>query len=303
MTIRQHGELPIDNRDDYGFGEPERDITSYIIEELTVIEPGSVENVLAELESYDRELKAAGQLAQDTPTRFEVDSMDEFSEQAREDLAKNLRSVWGRLGMRHVDEVTGERLAEINQEILEELDEFRAECLFFDTAKKTWKNLGSEPVTASRVLGQLQPPTKPGRPACGVDVVKLQEAQAYNAVTLLRSIKIDSDQLLAWGFGSPAQKHNITRLAYVIREEPCLLDLRKYLSGSGKEERPETITVEEVLEDAVVGIKVFMQNSMYERSLQGTTPSWEAIDYEQYNRAMQSAYYSLKLIDRIRKDM
>lgn len=285
-------ELAFEEGDDFG-------------EQVIPDDETTVENVLAALEKYDQQLKESGMIDDATlkTQAFDIDETAELDKVSREALAHTLRSVWGRLGMRDAHNVIAERLERLDPELLTELDEHRAECIYFDTAEKSWKKLGSEPVTSARVLAQLQPPNKPSQPAKGVNLAELQEVQGRKAANLLIGIKINSDQLLGWAMGSPAKKQNLIRLAFVLREEPSLCDMRKYLKGMHEEERPEVLTIEEVLDRSVAEIAAHMQNYMFERSEKGSASAWEPIDYEQYNRTMQYAYYSLQLIDRIRKDM
>ncbi|MBI2009374.1 hypothetical protein HYS84_03095 [Candidatus Saccharibacteria bacterium] len=280
------------------------------IPEIEEVDETSVEDVLADLERFDQELRRTGKLEPPTveeqyltETGGEAGILPELSEQSLEAFAGGLKTVWARLGLADPRNITLAQIENLRPEVLLQLDKYRAESLYFDTAKKVWQKLGSEPVTAARLMAQLQPPDNPSKPARGVDLDKLRTEQKSEGLAYLRRIKIDEDQLFSMMVGPTPKQQNIIRLAYVLQEEPALKDLREFLGGKGNKKRPKVLKSEEVIDMIVMELSSYMRQYIEARQRMKAGYEWESIDYEQYNRAMSQAYYSLRLADQIQKDM
>lgn len=255
---------------------------------------GSVEDVLAKLALFDEQLREAGMLE---PTGAEL------SEQSLKRFARDLRDSWTRLGLSDPEKLTTSKLRDLDPELILQLDIYTAEILFFDTAKKIWRKLGSEPVNTDMILGQLQPPNDPGRPAKGVDLDRLRSEQRDEAFAYLSWIGIDREQLANMLLGSPQRQHNVIRLAYVLSEEPALKELRKQYAKEAKTiDQPRQF--EGVAKRVLNELKdyIFMYKEI-RRKFCRPEAAMGYLDHVQFERAMKLAENSAGLIDLVLEDM
>jgi len=272
------------------------------------IEETSVDDVIAELQRIDEHLITAGQIVppkedEDLEITAGVPDFSEISERSLKRFVKDLRGVWTRLGLVDPEKCTFTKFSSLDPEVMLQLDVYTAELLFFDTAKKVWQKLGSEPVRTDMILGQLQQSSDPSTPTKRVDLVRLRSEQRDEAFTYLGWIGIDREELTEMLLGSPQQQQNVIRLSYVLSEEPALGQLRNQYAE-------ETKTLEEprMFEKVAKKVRNELKNYIYlykedRRRLSQPEAAMEYLDHVTYERAMNSAEKSLGLIELVLEDI
>lgn len=261
----------------------------------------SEEDVLAELLLQQRlaELRQAGQ-AEPEEDLGVPEEEQELSERTLTRSAKDLRRVWTRLGLADPSKCTANRLRDLDPEVLLLLDEYTAEVLFFDTAKKVWGSLGSEPVYTELLLGQLQPPVDPAHPAKGIDLDKLRLDTRENAEDYLKELGVNEGQLRAMNLGDPQQQHNLVRLAYVLAEEPGLAKLRQQYEREvfNRVDPLDLVDLAKSIRNELKNIMFHYKEDLRRHASPNGSPM-EYIGHLQFDRAIRTAESSLYLVEQV----
>lgn len=235
----------------------------------------SVEDVRDELKKIEHELNVGFSDLSPEDFLFSVTKGEEIY-QDWESYAQALSEALGNVGLYNADDITAERLSKADPEILSKLTPHVAESIYFHTFRKSRKWLGNEPIRLSRLIKQTRSLHKFWN-----DLEHFQLIQRLRDLEYLQEIGISSEQLLQLLGGSPGQKQNINRLAFLLSQEP---KLRKYVANlkeHAEDEGPWSVEV------VVIEVQEILKKEKEEIELKSTPQvkrSWDSIDEEQFQR-------------------
>lgn len=214
----------------------------------------SVENVRDELEQVDEMLVRAGQIS-----GSETDQLLDASEEARlerdfQEYVYSVQDALGEVGLHRAEELTAEKIRQLDSEVLEQLNPYTAESLYFHVARRTRKWLGNEPVGPDRLISQLETLVNSGK---NLEIMQL-ERRAFD-LGRLYEIGFDPEQLLQLSSGTPGSQQTINRLAFFL-QEPRLKEYVNKLYNNKETEgvrRVETVVIEaqQILKDELQRIE------------------------------------------------
>jgi len=296
--------------------------------EVSEPDEDSTENVVEMLRRYDTELAASGKIdfedtesyllasgaAADEIVIIEEESRAEQERIDAEAFAKLIRSTLNLVGLADPGSVTPENVSALNEELLEQLDPYNLESLFFEVAQKVHLRLGPyEPVTWRRLLEQAVPE---GRPVVNLDNLQLE--QRIKAFTYLINLGLDPNEIsdmvkssAEMGVAAPSKRQNVNRMAYFFEEEPLLDGLTKALKKKAKKRKGngrKPYKAERTVRMGQTILRLQSEKLETKRKIQEKLPfgderKWDSIDYEVYRKMQGRIKVSLAISDLIRAEM
>ncbi|MBX4190644.1 hypothetical protein KW794_01000 [Candidatus Saccharibacteria bacterium] len=296
-----------------GLGEPDED---------------STENVVESLRRYDRELARSGKIdiadtedylltnhvAPDDLEILEAEARTEQEKVELEDFTRLIRSTLSLVGLADPGSVTPESVSKIDQELLEQLDPYNLESLFFEVARKVHLRLGEyEPVTWRRVLEQAMPANKPV-----VDLDLLQLEQRLKAFSYLIDLGVDPNEISnmvksgsEMGVTAPSRRQNVNRMAYFFEEEPLFMDFVEKLRNRAKKPKrfgEQLISAERAVRMGQIVLRLQGEKLEKKRRIQeglrySDERKWDSIDYDVYRKMKGRIKVSLAISNLIRAEM
>lgn len=283
----------------------------------------STEDVVGMLRRYDQELVRSGDIPPESTEDYLLgvtapDDRDLVGEDARaeierlelEEFTKLLRSTLNLVGLSDPSSVTPENIQEIPQELLEQLDPYNAESLFFEVARKVHKQLGPyEAVNWKRLLEQAQPENRDV-----VDLDNLQLAQRMEAFGYLIAVGIDPNEISEMvkssaetGVASPSRRQNVNRMAYFFQEEPVLAGLVGALRKKAKRSE-KYISASKAVRMGQIILRLRSERLEANKEKQASLPydnerQWDSIDYDVYRKLQRRMKTSISIGNLIQAEM
>lgn len=239
----------------------------------------SVEDERDESAQVDRELQGSDQAGFELENILFSGPPTETQMQADwEEYAASISEALGNVGLFNADDITPERLSRADPEILEKLTPHTAESVYFHTFRKSRKWLGNEPIRLSRLIKQTRAIHRHG-----YDLETFQLLQRLRDLEYLQEIGINPEQLLRLLSGTPGERQNINRLAFMLGQEPRLRGYVKGLKDTAEDEGPWGI------EGVVIEAQEILKKESEQISLHSSgqsKKSWDSIDEDLYQRVM-----------------
>lgn len=268
-------------------------------------EPDVPTEEVGDLTRLEEELRLAGKLPEsaiEEAREVELDVADELelNDEFIDALTEDMQRVLGAIGLTDPENITADRLRELDAKTINQLDEATAELLFFDTRHEVWKWLGSEKVTADHYIGRLSPPDYLADKVSQVDLEELRRTRRARAADMLPKIGLDEIEMNTMLLGDATQQQNVLRLAYVIEEQPQLKGLLKELffaQRMGEESLGFNELVGKIKAELISKIGV-ANEELSSKAVQGSLDNIEAELYYRGLEELRIDFMILDLIDR-----
>jgi hypothetical protein len=292
----------------------------------------TTENVIELLRKYDQDLIRGHQIEPDDAEEYlfqngisnpidrerallEADeARAEVERSELENFTNALRSTLNIVGLADPASVTPENVMGIDQGLLEQLDPYNAESLFFEVARKVHKRLGPyEHVTWRRLLEQAQHENQEV-----VDLDNLQLKQRIVAFGYLIELGIDPNEIKDMvkfsaeeGVAAPSRRQNVNRMAYFFEEEPLLEGLVTALKRKAKKRKrnmEQPIPTERAVRMGQIVLRLRSERLEAQRQKQTSLPfgnenQWDSIDHDVYKKMQRRIRTSLSISNLILAEM
>jgi hypothetical protein len=286
----------------------------------------STENVVELLRRYDRELVSGGKIEATEDYLFanhvvpddlilpEEDARIEQESADIEEFTRLIRSTLNLVGLADPGSVNPESIKAINQELLEQIDPYNLESLFFEVARKVHLRLGQyEPVTWRRILEQAMPENREV-----IDLDNLQLEQRIRAFSYLINLGINPNEISDMvkssaeaGVAAPSKRQNVNRMAYFFEEEPLLEGLVDGLQKRAKKRKrmgEQPIRAERAVRMGQTILRLRSERLKNQRKKQEELPfgherKWDSVDHDVYRKMQGRMNVSLAISNLIRAEM